>query len=128
MPDLDLDAIRRAMEAASPGPWVAEGRYVTDSTDCVYVCEVGNIGNPCVRRDRDLIVLLRNSAPALLAEIERLRRIEAAARDVLNHGPHMTCEEMHHRPGDEHGSLEPCPAVDRFRLAKDRLRAALGGK
>jgi hypothetical protein len=40
----------------------------------------GEYGERCREQDRDYIVALANAAPALIAEIKRLRAIEAAAR------------------------------------------------
>jgi len=53
MTDIDIDRLEALQRAATPAPW-----------DGIFLAE------------------LLNAAPALLAEVRRLRAIEAAARDI----------------------------------------------
>ena len=46
----------------------------------------GEYGERCREQDRDYIVALANAAPALFAEVRRLRAIEAAAAKLMS-GP-----------------------------------------
>lgn len=76
---LDLRAIKSRLAAATPGPWE------TDDDTCVQwhgvpdrdVVEIGRIHEP---GDCDFVVHAREDIDDLIAEVERLRAIEAAAR------------------------------------------------
>lgn len=65
MPDLDLTLLERAEKAATQAPWDPDG---------VYNYVVGDSWE----EDRELIVLLRNAAPALLAAARENERLRAA--------------------------------------------------
>jgi len=77
---IDLDKLERLEKAAFPSPWSIDmDRVVTT----VY-CETNghHVGGFDDDPSASFIVALRNAAPALLAELRRLRAIEAAAREV----------------------------------------------
>ena len=63
--------IEALLEKADPTPW-----------NVVPMCSIGSTHQWVPPNEAALIVALVNSAPALLAEIARLRKVEAAARVV----------------------------------------------
>ena len=65
----NLPALREAVAKMTPGPWKADGIYIEP------VMESGDYAPPQLKHTRDAygIVALRNAAPALLDELERLR-------------------------------------------------------
>ena len=86
--NLDLAELRRLLEAASCGPWIARNqRVLIDNPDIdfsqVAVCksEVPYTGMHC--EDASLIAAMRNALPALLDEIERLRNRIAVVRRII---------------------------------------------
>jgi hypothetical protein len=86
--DLDLDAIKRRTEAATPGPWqelatdwndngfMVSG-YVARLRDDGRVDDITGDGLPLA--DAEFIAHARTDIPALVAEIESLRAKLAAA-------------------------------------------------
>lgn len=78
---IDLDKLERLEKAASPSPWSIAMAPPHGFGQTVY-CE--NNSHPVGDFDDDpsasFLVELRNAAPALFAELRRLRAIEAAAR------------------------------------------------
>ncbi len=83
---LDLDAIERRANAATPGPWYVHDRpadfwTVGTDPDWPFECEVfddgsahGEYGALCNIADRDFLVAARTDVPALIA---RVRELEA---------------------------------------------------
>lgn len=84
-----IDEIRKALEQATPGPWREEALNIWSDEDVLLLCNLGQgvrywyDGGMRIYRQKDseqrtfadshLIPLLRNHAPALLDEIERLQ-------------------------------------------------------
>lgn len=93
----DLSTIKAALAAATEGPWHQGPHYKTDvESPRGRVAEVGHLGTPQGISDAALIVLLRNLAPDLIAEVERLRALIAEAETVLGVDEHgtLTTEEL----------------------------------
>lgn len=91
--NLDLDALRGLLAAATPGPWEAKAQDAQMSGRSWYRFGPSNapkvFDSPSMHPgDADLIEALRNQAPAMLAEIERLTRerdaVVEAVRFTLN--------------------------------------------
>jgi hypothetical protein len=86
MTQADLEAIQARVEAATPGPWEGRPRLLHNGRE--ISCEiVGNIhpgwatpvcqlspGFAWYENDKDFLTSARTDIPALLAEIEALRR------------------------------------------------------
>ena len=80
---VDVAALRAKLDAATPGPWSARLGRLGDGSPRSEECQIANalVGALIVTQDGsdegranvDLIVALRNAAPALLDEVERLR-------------------------------------------------------
>lgn len=70
---------------------------------------------------------LRNNAEELIASAERVARLEAVLRGLLDSLPRMACENFSHRKADYHNDDEQCPAMIRYYKAEDDARQALGG-
>jgi len=80
---VDLEAIKAALAAATPGPWrvchymgrdIIDTRIETDAPAESWSVVFAVDGSAMIAdRDADLICLLRNQAAALVAEVERLR-------------------------------------------------------
>jgi len=105
MSGLDLDGLRKAYEAATPGEWFALWRDNHNTAfEFVGIPTKGNILLGCeadtiagvevvkgsavqVRAHADVrfIAAAHNAFPALLAEAERARRLEEALRRVERH-------------------------------------------
>jgi hypothetical protein len=92
--DAELDDLERALADMTPGPWTTD-RHDEEWAKCNDVSLyqegdvfVANIGTPeCLVFDGGLangrgIALLRNLAPRLLAEVRRLREVEASCREI----------------------------------------------
>jgi hypothetical protein len=79
-----LADIRQRADAATPGPWLVEddhrdlNRWVTSESGTLEA-NFGYLGNRN-QDDARFTAHAREDIPALLAEIERLRAVEAAAR------------------------------------------------
>lgn len=75
------------------------------------------------------IVFRWNEYDRLVDDVARLRKriteLETAAGNVMRYSSHVYCDRVHHGPGDEHGSNEPCPPDLRYLKAKSTLRALL---
>lgn len=78
MSDLDLDAIKARVDAATPGPWISGDRYrpgglhpweVVIGDYPVLEIEDSDQG----RADAQFLAHTRDDVPALLAEVERLK-------------------------------------------------------
>lgn len=82
MTDIDLDAIKARAEAATPGPWVREWAFSTHFVvpEAAERVADGNVARLKAhqRADAEFIAHAREDVPALLAEVERLRRELAA--------------------------------------------------
>lgn len=104
---VDVARLRELLEKATPGEWyVHDGNRIHSRTDGRN-CSVTNTERAEARGNLALIAELRNQAPALLSELDRLRKVEAAARHALT-------------------SLEADRELEQSRAA-DVLRAALAG-
>ncbi len=87
MTDIDIDRLEALQRAATPAPW-----------DGIFLAE------------------LLNAAPALIAELRRLRAIEAAAREVAANVE------------DDSDSLLGCVVVQPSREEWSAFKAALAAK
>ncbi|MHB8406220.1 MAG: hypothetical protein ACYDCJ_12435 [Gammaproteobacteria bacterium] len=76
---LDLDAIEARANAATPGPWD------TDEYDGGLRSTV-TAGPITSDEDYDFIAHARTDVPALIAEVRRLRAIEARLKHAMTHG------------------------------------------
>lgn len=78
---LDLDAIKARSVAATAGPWQRLDQTVYAGPDEHGVVVAETYGD---QHDADAIFIAhaREDVPALVAEVERLRKIESAARDI----------------------------------------------
>ncbi len=82
MTDIDIDKLEALERAATPAPWVYDDG-LSRSFPRARPETVGPFGADAARTgDCIFLVELRNAAPALIAELRRLRAIEAAARDI----------------------------------------------
>lgn len=92
--DLDLDAIKARVEAATPGPWKADGgevsqhwsrpepwqEVVSTEVSCMSYCYGGTARGVERDADAEFIAHARTDVPALVAEVERLRAREGRVR------------------------------------------------
>lgn len=80
MTDEELEAIRARAEAATPGPWFVCSEHETEIQRNEIGCGFQNgglIADCCIQADDGrFIAHAREDIPALLAEIERIRRSE----------------------------------------------------
>jgi hypothetical protein len=87
----ELQAIRSRCDAATPGPWIAKAYNPYRDRAVIHQTPESQKINPlrwqraCICRevrahDADFIEHARTDIPALLAEVERLRDIEARAQ------------------------------------------------
>lgn len=91
---IDIDKLEKLLTYGSPTPWtVYDGEdhwKVTTGPRIVFddgsAC--GEYGPECSEADRELIVALANAAPALFAELRRLRAIETAATKLVDRWGH----------------------------------------
>lgn len=106
MLDSDLDAIEARANAATPGPWEANGadvttRYISHGKGLVR-WQIASYVDP---RDLTFIAHAREDVPALVAEVRRLRGIEQEMEDLeeqlqdleeetADHDERMTHEEV----------------------------------
>ena len=76
---IDLDKLERLEKAAFPSPWSRHSLWP------VVYCETNRyqVGDFDDDPSASFVVALRNAAPALFAELRRLRAIEAAARSYM---------------------------------------------
>jgi hypothetical protein len=84
---IDIAKLRELLEKATPGPWL-NGERIFPEDNCIALqdeehadiyraTEHGNCNVACATfdaGDADLVVALRNVAPELLDELERLRK------------------------------------------------------
>lgn len=82
---IDLDKLERLEKAAFPSPWSIDMEPNHGFWQVVY-CETNRyqVGDFDDDPSASFIVALRNAAPALFAELRRLRVIEAAARAYVD--------------------------------------------
>lgn len=73
---LDLTHLETLLAAATPGPWEADHNCTTFLYSTEF--EIGRIESG---QDADLIIALRNAAPALIA---RVRELEEALEEYAN--------------------------------------------
>ena len=117
---IDLDAIERRANAATPGPWYVHDRpadfwTVGTDPDWPFECEVFDDGSArgeydalCSIADRDFLVAARTDVPALIA---RVRELEAE-RDAYARS-HAILRAIHGALTDALPST-PIPALDSF--------------
>lgn len=82
----DIDKLEALERAATPAPWVYDDGIEQDehTQHRARRESVGPFGADAARTDDCLfLAALRNAAPALFAEVRRLRAIEAAARGLM---------------------------------------------
>ena len=83
-PMLDLEAIKARESAATKGPWVdTDPLCVRHAEPNIYMGDE-EIADVYTRSDSIFIAHAREDIPNLIAEVERLQRIEAAARVFKN--------------------------------------------
>ena len=96
MAEIDLDELETLDKAATPGPWGLQtekemgdygsvtGEYLTGigTRLCEVVVYNDDYGNQVVQNGQ-LIAALRNAAPALLAEVRRLREANQRLQESL---------------------------------------------
>ncbi len=85
--NLDIAELRRLVDAMTPGKWSADNGYVGADYARFLRRGVGDgvrLGGASNSPDIDGIVAIRNAAPAMLDEIERLRKVAEAAREFLD--------------------------------------------
>ena len=89
----DLDALEAAIEKMTPGPWEKQKAQVVARLDPDPHNPAHLIADTGWFDDAAAICALRNAAPALIAEVRRLRKVLGAiAVDPL------TLVEMHEEP------------------------------
>lgn len=90
MTTLDLTHLETLLAAATPGPWYPHARDEHDIEDSDGLTVAGNYhyeeGGVCRQEDRDLIVALRNAAPALIARVRELENPQIASVIDLDTG------------------------------------------
>ena len=104
MNDLDLEAIRRRANAASPGPWSRHGADVHSSDGSSGPLFVGRDGTSAVReqadRDAEFVARARADVLALLDELER--RAPVGRDQPVDHDrAHVPTGAHRGRPADE---------------------------
>ncbi len=93
-PPLDLATIRARADAASKGPWSAEGRFVAQEVDpwsdvvspqvnCMAYCYGGVGAGIELPADAEFIAAARSDVPALIAEVEILREENTWLRESM---------------------------------------------
>ena len=72
-----LAELRRLHEAATPGPWrhAYHGTFEVEAEPNVLVADTGGLGH--AKQDAHLIAAMHNALPALLNELDLLRREKA---------------------------------------------------
>lgn len=126
--DLDLTAVRARADAATPGPWHVEylgkARYPQRvSNDTAVMVAETFVGGPA--DDAEFIAAARTDVPLLLAEVERLGKLIAAAQGMT--ASRIGADETIGRLVDEHVTTDLAfYAGVSFALAK--VRAALGAQ
>jgi hypothetical protein len=120
MTDLDREAIRARADAATKGPWSADGTDLkvntTDGRALIVLATVllgdddSRENHPQARTDAEFIAATREDVPALLDVFDRIREIHRPA--IVRQG---TCADC--------GQRYPCPTVQML----DRPVAAAKG-
>lgn len=94
---IDLDHLQRLDNAAFPAPWSVVMSHGHDFWRTIYSennrYQIGTFDDDL---STSYIVALRNAAPALFAEVRRLRAIEAAARAYVDLDARMEAETPSH--------------------------------
>lgn len=91
----EIDAIRKRVEAATPGPWEHTNNYTVHARDGL-VCAGTHYPESEDEYDRDernhsFIANARTDIPKLLAEVDRLNKLS----DELRHDVRMAESEVH---------------------------------
>ena len=94
MPRYDIERIEGLLAKATPGEWKADDISFGDDNEPPYgpygyISTGGRRGKPIlqaiqsrkVNDDLRLVAALRNAAPAMIADLRRLREVERAARE-----------------------------------------------
>lgn len=100
---LNLEELETLLAAATPGPWEADHNCTTFLYSTEY--EIGRIESG---QDADLIIALRNAAPALIA---RVRELESE-NDVLNEELSLASEDWE--------PIETAPEDDEIYMLAER--------
>ena len=85
MTDIDIDKLETLRAAATPGEWrEVEGEIWGEEPFAKYEVVAPTTDDSCEfrRGNAAWLTAIHNAAPALLAEVRRLRAIEAAARKL----------------------------------------------
>jgi hypothetical protein len=80
---LDLEAIRRRCEAATPGPWSVEEDWTAEVRSPSGL--IAKVIYPRHLLDAEFIAAAREDVPALLAEVERLTAAVAERQGMVEH-------------------------------------------
>lgn len=99
-----LNAIKERAEKATPGPWLVapekcgpEGQGVYESDGFGCICEVGDPyprGNNRPQENMEFIAHAREDVPALVAEVERLRKALSYYADEKHYEPYCIPIQM----------------------------------
>jgi hypothetical protein len=91
---LDLDALQRLCDAATPGPWDG-GSAIVENCDGLTVCEFSDPAADASERDADFICAARDALPKLIA---RVRELEARFDECLDEleQEHPQDDGVHH--------------------------------
>lgn len=123
----DTALLRRLLASATPGPWGLDGPedkfQWSNGPWTAYgpkgpVFDDGSAGGVhaerCTKADRDMMIALRNAAPALLDAADEVEKLRAEVADLR--------EGVRHR---DKWFLETCAGLDEERADVTRLREAL---
>lgn len=89
MTSVDIEALERLSEAATPGPWrTADGGLCARATKTMDLRD--DIVIDCSQRayledNLRMLVAMRNALPAILAELRLARKVVDASRDMQYH-------------------------------------------
>lgn len=126
---VDLDALEALIAAATPAPW-RDCRHDDGGCQCGHVWSLpvdmvvarcydeqpdGSLGLAAQKANARLIAAMRNALPALLADLARLRAIEAAAEALI--APHGSLDDMRNV-----GSDQRAVTIERLRAALDAVK------
>ncbi|MEV6737917.1 hypothetical protein AB0N14_13680 [Streptomyces sp. NPDC051104] len=127
---LNLDAIEARANAATPGPWMADGHEIYGSGCGVldieqWKAETLRIEDPeGAKADAEFMAHARTDVPALAAEIRRLRAelAELRAKTLTTEADEIVLHCPDHSPQDQDGVWMDCHCA----VAEDmRQRAAV---
>ncbi len=126
MDRIDLEELERLLANATPGEWQHHMSHVYGpDPDRELVCQFRN--GPWLVSDRDLIVALRNTAEALIAEVEELRAALVNHNDVLRSAYQIAARKGAQTEWD--GFTKRAGSVLHFHHEEvEAARAALEGK